>query len=131
MPEHWPQSPRWLPLPPACPFGVCAGGLPSHRPAVSGGNYHGTEPQEAGSLSERIKRRPLCWGRMVWCSQPSGFPGSDTGGRWNELPERRVDACHSQHLAVYHSFFPGTRGLAPRLFDTSENQTLMDLNFKM
>ena len=64
-------------------------------------------------------------------SQPSGFLGSDTGGRWNELPERRVDTCHSQHLAVYHSFFPGTRGLAPRLFDTSENQTLLDLNFKM
>lgn len=107
------------------------GASPGHCPAVSGGNHHGTEPQEAGCQSEHTKRRPLWRVRMVWCNQPSGFPGSDTGGRWNELPERQVDTCHSQHLAVCHNFFPGTRGLAPQLFDTSESQRLMDLNFKM
>lgn len=38
------------------------GASPGHCPAVSGGNHHGTEPQEAGSQSEHIKKETVVAG---------------------------------------------------------------------
>lgn len=83
-------------------------------------------------MSERTyKKETVVEGPNGVVQSAKWFSGVRYRGRWNELPERRVGTCHGQHLAVCHSFFPGTRALAPQLFDTSESQRLMDLNFKM